>query len=247
MATISAKDRELRSLQQLVARLRGLTRQRLGEGVWGLEKEPTASFSHEEIVFLFARIFQALDLDTVQEIRTQYPDCVARMDDQVKYIEFEPFLSSFRPHAANDDLGMCDYIICWVDDLQPHDDLRNLLVENEIEVIELRDIYEKTRPEDTLPPLPFRYTEDDIRRLPGKKLRMLWAFARTGESFLTKEQLAEVTGVRGRGLGGALKGFTEQAKRRDWLLRQWGDGLWEFNDYYRAMVERVLRQAPYRW
>jgi len=185
-------------------------------------REPTASFSHEEIIFLFARVFQGLGFDTIKKIQTQYPDCVATKATEDKRIEFEPLLSSFGTHLA-DDLSMCDYVICWADDLPPNHHLKSVLRENGIDVIKLREIYEKTRPDDR-PQRAFYYSRDDIRRFTLRQLSMLRPFVTTGEEFLTKEQLMEHTGIKGRALGGSLRAFTEKAKRKDWLLRQTAKG-----------------------
>lgn len=244
MNTISSKDPQVQSLHAQVAILRKLATDELGEGIWGLAKEPTASFSHEEIVFLFARVFQALGFDTIQEIRTQYPDCIATKSGELKHIEFEPLLSSFQSHLSKDDLSICDYIICWDDDLPLDHHLKSVLRENGIEVIELKEIYRKTRIK-RKPPTSIEYREKDIRRLTEKQLKILSAFVRTGKSFLTKQQLAEATGLVGRALGGALKGFPEQAETRDWLLRKTPKG-WQFNDKYRRMVERVVNEFSIR-
>jgi hypothetical protein len=66
----------------------------LGEGIWGLEKKD--NFTHEEILFLFARVFPIFGIDYIKLIRTNYPDCICVMDGNEVGIEIESVLSSFR-------------------------------------------------------------------------------------------------------------------------------------------------------
>ena len=70
----------------------------------------------------------------------------------------------------------------------------------------------------------YEYSEAEIRAFPDKKLAVLSAFIRISESFLSTERISELTGIEGRGLGGSLKGYSEQAKKRDWLLRKTSRG-----------------------
>lgn len=53
------------SLKAQVGILKKIVNDKLGEGFWGLKKEKD-KFTHEEIVFLFARIFRALGFDHIK-------------------------------------------------------------------------------------------------------------------------------------------------------------------------------------
>jgi hypothetical protein len=92
-------------LKAQVAKYRTMARQELGYGIWGLETK--TKFTHDEIVFLFARIFPALGFDYVKEIRTGYPDCICMKNNDPVGIEFEPVLSSF----TSQELYSCSRLI----------------------------------------------------------------------------------------------------------------------------------------
>lgn len=116
------ESKKERSLQAQVARLKAISRDKLGEGIWGLKKTKD-KFTHEEIIFLFSRIFNALGFDYIKEIRTEYPDCICVRENKEVGIEFEPILSSFADHIQKHDLNSCQYIVCWKDDLNPSDSI----------------------------------------------------------------------------------------------------------------------------
>jgi len=77
------------SLKSQIGILKKAANGKLGEGYWGLKSEGGHKFTHEEIVFLFARIFQALDFEAIVSIQAPFPDCTAIKNKQIKYIEFE--------------------------------------------------------------------------------------------------------------------------------------------------------------
>jgi hypothetical protein len=108
---------QINYLKQQNARIRKSLSDQLGYGIWGLEEKD--SISHEELVFLFARIFRAFDIKYVKEVQTNYPDCICVKNNDEEYaIEFEPKLSSFSQHIEkNDNLDVCNCIVCWEDDL----------------------------------------------------------------------------------------------------------------------------------
>ena len=103
------------SLKQRNARIRKSLRDKLGQGVWGLEEKD--KFSHEEIVFLFARVFPVFGFEFIKEVRTSFPDCICVKNDEEVAIEFESVLSDFSDHINNHDLSKCQYIVCWEDDV----------------------------------------------------------------------------------------------------------------------------------
>ena len=194
--------------------------EKLGPGIWGLNREPSGTFSHEEMVFLFARSFQLIGFEKIQKIRTEYPDCIATKNGEDKRIEFEPNSSTFFTH--HHDLEKCDCIVCWKHDLPPGSDQRADLRKHGIRVYELSELYEMNRGVGRTQ--PHEYSEAEIRAFRDKKLAVLSAFIQTGEPLLSKERISQHTGIKGRGLGGALKGYSEQAKKRDWLLRKTSRG-----------------------
>ncbi|MCK4654215.1 MAG: hypothetical protein KAU01_07195 [Candidatus Cloacimonetes bacterium] len=91
--------------------------------------------NEQGVVFLFSRVLEDLNL-YIEEIRTAYPDCVARRYTgkgwERVYIEFEYKSKNFIHHKH--DPNECDIIICWEDNLKKND-LKKL---NGIEIIELK-------------------------------------------------------------------------------------------------------------
>ena len=69
------ETKKIESLQAQLSRSKKIIKDILGEGIWGLKKEDN-KFTHEEIVFLFARIFYALGFDYVKKVRTAYSGAI---------------------------------------------------------------------------------------------------------------------------------------------------------------------------
>lgn len=128
---------QLKSLQQQVAIQKKIVRDKLGTGIWGLDKKE--NFTHEEIVFLFASVFPVFGIDSIKLIRTTYPDCICFKDGKEVGIEFEPSLSSFKDHINKDDLSKCQYIVCWDNDLPLHSDIQMEIDKNYIQVLQLKE------------------------------------------------------------------------------------------------------------
>jgi hypothetical protein len=233
------ETKETRSLKQQIARLRKVARDQLGEGFWGLRKD-AQNFTHEEIIFLFARVFSAYGIDYIREIRTNYPDCICVKEAQEIGIEFEPLLSSFQSHLAkNDDLTKCQYIVCWKDDLEIHSPLRQEIERHNINVIELEHLYKDFRIKKRNQSI--EWTESEMERLGVNQLKVLNAFISLDKDILKKEDIGDSVNIHGRGLGGALKGFTEMAKRKEWLVRKHPMG-WQFNKKYRQKVVSTIKK-----
>lgn len=234
------KNKNIESLQAQVSRSKKIIKDTLGEGIWGLKKEDN-KFTHEEIVFLFARIFYALGFDCVKEVRTDFPDCICYREGKEIGIEFEPVLSSFRDHIRKHDLGLCQYIICWEDDLATYDSMIDEIKEKNIEVIELKKIYDEMK-------ISNRHsknvlTQSDVDKFTQNKLKVLKAFIESGKDILTKEEISHELGIYGRGLGGALKGFTElERKNIDWIVRQRPDRKWEINPQHKNNIMATLKK-----
>ncbi len=74
--------------------------------------------NEQGVVFLFGRLLNDLNM-YVEEVRTRYPDCVARRYTGTGwkrvYVEFEFLSSNFIQHRH--DPKECDIIVCWEDDL----------------------------------------------------------------------------------------------------------------------------------
>jgi hypothetical protein len=233
------ETKKIESLQAQVSRLKKIGKDRLGEGIWGLKKEYN-KFTHEEIVFLFARIFYALGFDYVKKVRTEFPDCICYREGQEIGIEFEPILSQFKEHIRKHNLDLCQYIICWEDDLETYDPMIDEIKEKHIKVIELKKIYEEQKILD-------RYfksviTQADIDKLRLNQLKALKAFIESGKDILTKKEISHEIGIYGKGLGGVLKGFTELAKRKiGWIVRQTPDRKWEINPEYKNNIKATLK------
>ena len=98
----------------------------------------TASFAHEprteqEVVCLFGALLQHLDLPlTIDQVRTPFPDCLARDARSGKpyRIEFRVSGHHFIQHCHNAD--ECDMIVCWIDDVKQWPD--------SLKVLELREV-----------------------------------------------------------------------------------------------------------
>lgn len=214
---VDMEAKRLKSLKAQVSRSKKVIKDRLGEGIWGLKSE-NQNFTHEEIVFLFARVFYPLGFDFVKKVRTEYPDCICYKDGQEVGIEFEPVLSAFRNHINKDDLSLCQYIVCWKDDLKIYDSIFEELKKHNIEVVELKRIYEEGKI--TNRSKKCIITQTDIDRFSENKLEILNTFIQSGRDIISQEEIGNAIGKRGRGLGGALKGFTELAKKKnDWIIR----------------------------
>ena len=234
------KTKKIESLQAQVSRSKKIIKDTLGEGIWGLKREKD-KFTHEEIVFLFARIFPALGFDYVKEVKTEYPDCICYKDGEKVGIEFEPILSAFRDHIRKHDLSLCHYIVCWEDDLDIHDSMFDIIKENNIEIIELKKIYEEGKIINR--GVKSAISQSDIDNFTENKLKVLKSFIEYGKDLLTKEEIADAIGISGRGLGGALKGFTELEKSRtSWIVRRRPDKKWELNPQYKNKIIATLKK-----
>jgi len=65
------------------------------------------------VVFLFAKHHREIGFPFIVKLRSRFPDAIAiDMKGEKKLIELE-----FRSSGFNHDPKGCDYIVCWVDDL----------------------------------------------------------------------------------------------------------------------------------
>ncbi|MHC4229366.1 MAG: hypothetical protein ACYSW0_18205 [Planctomycetota bacterium] len=219
------QEKILDSLRQQNARLRKAVKDKLGDGVWGLVKNKEA-FTHEEILFLFARVYPVFGIDHIKEIRTNFPDCKCVKDGKEVTVEFEPVLSNFQDHINKDDLTRCQYIVCWKDDLDIYSPIREEINKNGIQVIQLKQFYQEGKVKKRTQSI--KYSEKDFRKMSENKLRLLYAFISKDENILTSEEISEFTGIKGKPLGGVIGGFSSH---KDWIVRQHPKG-WEFNTEY---------------
>lgn len=228
---------QLKSLQQQVAILRKVVQDKLGTGIWGLDKKET--FTHEEIVFLFARVFPVFGIDFIKEIRTTYPDCICVRDGEEVEIEFEPLLSSFKDHINNKELSKCQYIVCWKNDLPLHSNIQKEIDKNDIQVLQLKEFYEANVVKDRIKSVV--WTRKDIMRLRTNQLKVLSAFIDLDKEILTNDEIRNHIKIEGKPLGPVLASFT---KNLDWLIRKHHSGGWQFNMTYKQEVIDTLKKFP---
>jgi len=227
-----------KKIDKLQAENRGLkaaASRTLGRGFWGLQKE-TENFTHEEIVFLFARIFNTLGFDYIKVIRTSFPDCVCIKDNAEVGIEFEIKLSGFN----HPNLKKCQYIVCWQNDLDSDSALYEEIISNNIKIIELKKKYEEGRIKNLGSHIA--YSERDLIRLSDNQKLVLKAFINSKKNELKIDEMRELTELDGRGLGGALSGFTQRQKK-DWLIRRKGRSIYSLNTNYRDNIEAGIREG----
>jgi len=237
------ETKELRSLNGQINRLKKAAKDNLGEGIWGLKKKEGEKFTHEEIVFLFARVFPVLGIDYIKEVRTEYPDCICVKEGIEIAIEFEPSLSSFKDHLRKDDLSKCQYVVCWKDDLGLYDPMREEIKKYRIQVIELNEFYEEVKGKIKGRKEPRVITQAMIDRLGENQIKVLKAFVVADRDLLTRDEIAEATGVKGKRLGGTLGGFIQLEKSLvDWIIRKRPDKTWEFNNKHKDKVIATLKK-----
>lgn len=239
-----------RRLKAEVVKWRALARDRLGEGILGLYEEKDKvkdKFTHEEIVFIFARIFPYLGFNHIKEVRTNFPDCIAVLKEGREVgIEFEPVLSSFGDHIQKqDNLDLCQYIVCWKDDDVSSDGpIWEEITKFNIEIIQLKVEYEKIKPRGRR---PIQDIDIDKLKLKPSQLKILKAFIHLGRNVLTKEEIAEETGIQGKLLGSPLGSFTLlQKSRHGVILTQHSDGKWELNPQHNSkIIAKLKREKMY--
>lgn len=78
-----------------------------------LYKTPT---DEQEVVFLFAKLYDKLGISTITKIQTKYPDvnAIDTKGNTLK-IELELLASNFLDHDHNP--RECDWVVCWEDNL----------------------------------------------------------------------------------------------------------------------------------
>lgn len=235
------KIKHQHSLESQVGRLKKVVKDTLGEGLWGLKKD-SKKFTHEEILFLFARVFPVYGIDYIKEVRTEYPDCICVKEGKEIGIEFEVELSSFRDHLTKHDLSKCQYVVCWKDDLELYNPMREEIEKNGIEVLELQKLYEEGKVKTRKTSLVV--DQALIDGLAENQLKVLKAFIDANKHLLTKDEIAEATGVHGKSLGGPLGGFMILRKSMvDWIVRKRPDRVtWEFNKKHRDKIIATLKK-----
>jgi hypothetical protein len=234
------QTKEINSLQGRVAVLSKIANDNLGDGVWGLKRDDN-KFSHEEILFLFARIFPVLGIDYIIKVRTEFPDCICMKGGEEFTIELEPLLSNFKDHLYKHEINKCNCIVCWKDDLGRYDSLIKELENHNIEVIELEKYYEELKIKDRKTSLEWGL--EDIKKLGTNQLRILKCFIDYDKDILTTENLIEYFKGRdylqGKSLGGAITGFT-QRKKKEPLISIHHKG-WLLNSKYKDKIIQTLK------
>ena len=111
--------------------------------------------SEQGVVFLFGKVNEDLNM-YIEEIRTAYPDCVARRfigrGWERVYIEFEYKSSDFQTHKH--DPQNCDIIVCWEHDWK----------DCPLEVIELRERIKEFPNRPVQPPVDTGVTLEGLLR-----------------------------------------------------------------------------------
>jgi hypothetical protein len=94
--------------------------------------------NEQEVVFLFARICDELNLK-IKRVKTEFPDCIAiDKDGNETRIEFELYSSNFLLHKHP--LAGCNLLVTWVDDID---------LKGRIKVLELKEYFPHLTPEKT--------------------------------------------------------------------------------------------------
>jgi hypothetical protein len=233
-------EREIPNQEQSLGRLRKVLKDKLGTGIWGLKKE-NEKFTHEEILFLFSRIFQMFGIDYIKEIRQNFPDCICIKDDKEYTIELEPVLSGFSEHIRNKrhDLSKCNCIICWKDDLEHYNYIRQEIDKYNIEVIELKRLYEENKIKDRFK--SYEWKRKDFERLPKNKLLILKAFILKNKDILSTDEISDSTELKGKALGGPLGNL---GVYKEPLINKHPDG-WQLNKKYKENIIEVLKRFKY--
>ena len=91
--------------------------------------------SHDEVIFLFGRIFRFLDFKDIYIAHQETGDfdAMALRGDDLINVEFEVYSQSFESHHS---LKSCDLIVCWKDDWGE---------ECPVDVFELKYFWEKAQ------------------------------------------------------------------------------------------------------
>ena len=233
-------EREILNQEQTVGILRKLVNDKYGPGIWGLKKE-NEKFSHEEMLFLFSRIFQAFGIDYIKEVRQTFPDCICIKADKEYTVELEPELSSFKEHInnPNHDLSKCNCIVCWKDDLDHYNNMRQKIDKNNIEVYELEKYYEENKIKDRFK--SYEWKRKDFRKIPKNKLLILRAFIVSKEDILSTDHISKSAGIKGKALGGPLGNL---GAHKEPLVTKHPDG-WQLNKKYRENIIEVLKEFKY--
>ena len=237
--TFERYKNEIEKLNQSNASLRRVASKNWGSGYWGLSPEENRKFSHDEIVFFFAKIHMYLGFESIISIQKEYPDCLALKQEQKKYIEFEPKLSCFN----HTELSKCNYIVCWEDDLDENNLTKKKIKDAGIEIIELKKHWNRTKV--SKPIKRFEWNKRDFELMSLGKMEILSAFIGSGKEFLKHDDVQAFSGKKGKSYGGAKKGFFEH-EQREWLIREasdskGGEGL-RFNIKYRDVIKEVLSE-----
>ena len=97
--------------------------------------------NEQGVVLLFGKILKDLNM-YVEEVKTGYPDCVARRRTgkgwEKVYIEFEYLSSGFKSHLEDFNNGKrCDLVVCWINNWK----------ECPVQVVELKEEIKNMEPE----------------------------------------------------------------------------------------------------
>ncbi|MEM3067013.1 MAG: hypothetical protein QXI81_06770, partial [Nitrososphaerota archaeon] len=90
------------------------------------------------VVLLFGMYHRELGFPYIIKVQQTFPDMIA-LDEEGNYcrIEFEYRSSTFIQHGH--DISGCDYIICWVDDLEGGSPIKEKVISLKEEIFEERE------------------------------------------------------------------------------------------------------------
>jgi len=229
---------ELKSLKQSHNKLRGMVADRLGKGYWGIEIRDDFP-THEEMVFLFSKVHIPLGFETIKKIQTEFPDCEAIKDGNTIAIEFEPKLSAFKDHQ--NEIKKCNCVICWEDDLEDYNFIKEQIRKHNIEIIVLKDVWEQFKIKEALPK-NIEWAEKDFRKLSELQLRILSPFIIEDKLSLTKEEIQQISKERGKATGGALAGLLTHTNKRYPILKQLSHK-YILDDRCRSFLTKILKES----
>lgn len=140
--------------------------------------------NEQGVVFLFGRVLEELNM-YIEEIRTKYPDCVARRYTgkgwERVYIEFEFKSGNFIQHGH--DPKECNMIVCWEDDLTEQDKKK---LEG-IEILELKSMI-------NTPEIPNKRIEEPSKAIEKSEYDLQYHFERKGVSMQIQELYKKLSG-----------------------------------------------------
>lgn len=226
------------AIRQSLNKLKGMLANKMGRGYWGVEIRDDFP-THEEMVFLFSKIHLSLGFEIIKKVQTEFPDCEAIKNGDAITIEFEPKLSAFKDHR--NEMKKCNCIICWEDDLEEYNSIKEEIRKHNIEIISLKDIWEQFKIKEAIPKR-IEWTDKDFRKLSELQLRILSAFIVEDKDSMTKDEIQQVSKATGKPTGGALSGLLAHTNKRYPILKQYSHK-YVLDSRCRLLLTKVLKEC----